>query len=351
MIRARLVALFVLGCSVALLGAQPAAESIVAATVESSLKSAPGKIRQLAFDGDADSYFASADHAKAGDHFTLVFDKPVTLKSVVATTGRPGGDDVLAGTLEMSADGKTFVELATFAGGRAEAKPGKSCQALRIKAGGDMKHPLVVRELAIKSEPLVAVFKYPIEFIVDVSDAPEMKEWADKVARLCERHFDMINEELRSDGFKPRTTITMALKSNYKGVAAAGGGKITGSVKYFKDRPGDVGAMIHETVHCVQSYRTRGNPGWLVEGIADYVRFFKFEPGKIGKIKTDSHYNGSYRTTAAFLAFVTDKYEKELVRKLNKAMREGEYREEIWKTLTKKSVKELDDEWRETLKK
>ncbi len=38
--------------------------------------------------------------------------------------------------------------------------------------------------------------------------------------------------------------------------------------------------MVHETVHCVQRYRGRGNPGWLVEGVADYVRFFKYEPKK-----------------------------------------------------------------------
>jgi hypothetical protein len=132
-------------------------------------------------------------------------------------------------------------------------------------------------------------------------------------------------------------------------VAAAGGGRITGSVNYFKARPGDIGAMIHETVHVVQSYRT-GGPGWLVEGIADYIRFFKYEPGKLGKISKDPHYNGSYRTSAAFLNFVVQKYDKHLVRKVNKGLRDGVYREEIWKTLTKKTLKELDEEWRESLK-
>jgi hypothetical protein len=108
--------------------------------------------------------------------------------------------------------------------------------------------------------------------------------------------------------------------------------------------------MIHETVHCVQDYRTRGS-GWLVEGIADYIRFFKFEPGKIGRIAKDPHFNGSYRTTAAFLNFVSTQYDADLVKKINKAMREGEYREEIWRTLTKKTLKELDEEWRASMKK
>ena len=47
----------------------------------------------------------------------------------------------------------------------------------------------------------------------------------------------------------------MTLKKSYRGVAAASGSRITGSVKYFKDHPDDVGAMIHETAHIVQHYR------------------------------------------------------------------------------------------------
>ena len=40
--------------------------------------------------------------------------------------------------------------------------------------------------------------------------------------------------------------------------------------------------MVHETTHVVQAYRRGARPGWLVEGISDYIRFFKFEPGKLG---------------------------------------------------------------------
>jgi hypothetical protein len=332
---------------------EKAANGPVAAVIETTLKSASGQIAQFAFDGDADRYFASADNIKAGDHFTLTFDKPVAVKSVVVTTGRPKGDDRLdVGALEGSADGKTFEELAKFAEGVATAKPkGKQLLAVRVKPGADLKYPLVIREIVIESDPAVTTFKYPVEFVVDVSDAPEMKDWPDKVARLCERNYAMICDELKSDGFRPRTVVNLTLKKNYRGVAATGGGRITGSVSYFKQHEDDVGAMIHETVHVVQAYRSPNNPGWLVEGIADYVRFFKFEPGKIGKTNADrARYNGSYRVTAAFLNYVSEKYDPQLVNKLNKAMREGEYKEEIWKALTKQTVKELDEEWRASLK-
>jgi hypothetical protein len=333
--------------------AAPPAMPPVAAVIETTLSTSAGQIRQFAFDGDSNTYFASKESLGKKDHFTLTFDKAVAVKSIVVTTGRPdGGDRLDAGTLESSADGKKFEPIARFADGVARtALRGENVQAIRIRAMDDQKHPLTIREIAIDSKPSVAIFRYPVEFVVDVRDATEMKEWAEKVARICERAYPMINEELRSDGFKPPHLVRMTLRSNYRGVAMAGGSRITGSVKYFKARPEDVGAMVHETVHIVQHYRTRNNPGWLVEGIADYVRFFKYEPGKIGRINPNrARYNGSYRVTAAFLAYLTKKYDRDIVRKLNQVMREGEYEEAIFKRLTGKTVQDLDREWRGTLR-
>ena len=63
-----------------------------------------------------------------------------------------------------------------------------------------------------------------------------------------------------------------------------------------------------------------------------------------------ARYDRSYRVTAAFLAFVAEKYDRELVRKLNAALRAGSYRGEIWKELTGKTVTELDEEWRSSLR-
>ncbi len=178
--------------------------------------------------------------------------------------------------------------------------------------------------ITVESDPAVTVFKYPVEFVVDVSDAPEMQEWIDKAARICTREYPLLCEDLKSDGWTPRRVIQMRLTSSYRGVAATSGGRITGSVKYFKSHADDFGAMVHETVHTIQGLGRGNNPGWLVEGIADYERFFKYEPGKAGPVDPDrSHYDGSYRVTATFLNFVSEKYDKELVRQAQRArMRE-----------------------------
>src|SRR5690349_20061687 len=103
--------------------AEPAG-SPVAATIDTTLGTASGQIRQFAFDGDDGTSFASEQDAGREDQFTLVFDKPVSVKSVAVKTGRPdGGDGLDAGTLEVSTDGRSFVEVAKFADGAARWEP------------------------------------------------------------------------------------------------------------------------------------------------------------------------------------------------------------------------------------
>lgn len=323
-----------------------------AATVETTLPTQGEDIRQLAYDGRHETFFASARPASDADHFTLAFERPVTVRSVVVTTGRPDGGGALAkGDLEYSEDGETFQKLAAFEGGKAHARNVKKLiQAIRIKPG-KTEGPIAIGEIALVSNPIVPIFKYPVEFVLDVADAPDMKQWAELVARTCTRAYPMINEALASDGFQPARVIHLKLSKTYEGVAATSGHRIVGSVNFFRQRNHDVGAMVHETVHVVQAYHHGHNPGWLVEGVSDYVRFFLFEPGKLGPINhRTAHHDGSYRVTAAFLAYLTAKYDPTIVRTLNRAMREGQYDEKIFHQLTGKNLKELDEEWRETLR-
>ncbi len=319
----------------------PAPRTVVRAVAESSLPTAGSRIRQFAFDGDPNTYFATEGNAKENDHLTLTFDQPVKLHAASVLTGRSAEPPSPIVT-EISTDGKTFIRL--------PPNGLDGARAVRVRAAADLAGPLVVREITIQSEPQLVSFRYPIEFVLDVTDAPEMKAWGEKVVRVCEREYPDICSFLASDGYTPPTQLRMTMKSAYGGVAEAGGGRITGSVKYFKSRPDDIGAMVHETVHCVQQYKGRGNPGWLVEGIADYCRFWRYEPGKAGRlIPEKAQYNASYRTTAAFLAFVTDKYDLQAVPKLNAMCREGRYTPAAWRALTGKDVEELNQEWRQSL--
>ncbi len=338
----RAILLLFTGVSTAALAADPAPgpRPVVRAVIESSLPTAKGNIRQFAFDANPDTYFESARNATQDDHLTLTFDEPIQPRTVAVALGRPGVDtEGSAYVLEYSADGTMF-----------RSDRPAAVKAFRVRVTKDLPQPFAVREITINSNPKVVPFRYPIEFALDVADAPELKAWGEKVVRVCEREYPDICAFLASDGYTPPTQIRMALKTDYNGVAAAGGGRIVGSVKYFKSNPSDVGAMVHETVHCVQNYKSRGLPGWLVEGVADYVRFWRYEPGKAGRLTPErARYDGSYRTTAAFLAFVTEKYDRQAVPKLNAMLRENRYTPEAWRALTGKSVDELNQEWRQSL--
>src|SRR5262245_33355217 len=73
----------------------------VSVAIETTLATALPQIGQFAFDGDANTYFASANNPRTSDHFTLVFDQPVKAKSIAVITGRTDGSDLMvAGKLE-----------------------------------------------------------------------------------------------------------------------------------------------------------------------------------------------------------------------------------------------------------
>ncbi len=348
----RLTSLFVLAGAVVPVFA--ADKPVPVATVVSSTLATDGeKIRQFAFDGSDDTYFASTKAPTKGDSFTLTFDQAVTVKSVKVTTGKPkGGNAAADAVLSGSADGKEFAQVAKFADGTATAKPEKKFTAVRIEFPADAKEAVVVREFTLETDPPLAAFKYPVEIVPNADEAPELKEWFEGVAKLCEKQYPMICDELKADGYIPPTRITMTLKKDEKGVAYASGTRIVGAVSYFEKHKDDVGAFVHETAHCVQQYKGRNNPGWLVEGVADYVRFFKYEPKKPGKLQPEkAKYDGSYRTTAAFLEYVVTTHDKEAVRKLNAAMKQGKYTPDLWKDITGKSLEDLGRDWQKSLAK
>ena len=188
---------------------------------------------------------------------------------------------------------------------------------------------------------------------VDTSDAPELNEYGKKVKAVAEEWYPKIAELLPSDGFTPPDHVTIVFRKDYKGVAAAGGDRIVCAVKWFTDHPEDVGAIVHELAHVVQQYPGGRKPGWLVEGIADHVRFFHYEPpeGRPHPNPDRAKYTDSYRTTAAFLEWAQATHDPKLVIKLNAACRERRYTDEIWKELTGKTADELGEDWKASLRK
>jgi hypothetical protein len=200
---------------------------------------------------------------------------------------------------------------------------------------------------------------------IDTTETPDLTEWANKkLAPVVVQWYPQLVRMLPSPGYAPPTHFSITFRKDKKGVADTSGTRINCAAGWFRTTlDGEArGAIVHEMVHVVQQYgaarRTNPhpnrNPGWLVEGIPDYIRWYKYEPesngAAIGKRGlAEARYDGSYRISANFLHWAVQKYDPNLIQKLNTSMREGTYSDSIWKTLTGKTVQDLDAEWKADL--
>lgn len=191
---------------------------------------------------------------------------------------------------------------------------------------------------------------------VDATETPDLKDWAFKSGELCAEWYPKIVKLLDSEGFKPYDNIRIRFRENMRGVAGTSRASISVSANYVRKNTNDWGMIIHELTHIVQAYpeaqQGYTKPGWLVEGIADYIRICHFEPNaRRPRINPDrASYRDAYKTTAIFLEWAEKKYDKELVKKLNQPLREGKFKVEMFKDFTGKTVDELWQEFTDDLR-
>jgi len=248
---------------------------------------------------------------------------------------------------------------------------------------------------AEKIAPLIFHSKNPeCEIVIDISDAPDLKEWVEtKLGPTLVEWYPKISQMIPSEGYTPPKTflVTFPLRN---GVANTSGPferpLIRANPAWLKSQFNReaVGAMVHEEVHVVQQYNafnanrrgaaTRPAPppptqpggattqarrggrrgggqdtGWLTEGIADCIRWWYYEPDgprRYPALTPTTNYDGYYTISANFLHYVAEKYDKDLVKKLNAALREHRYSPDLWKEYTGKDVETLNTEWKTTLK-
>ena len=183
-------------------------------------------------------------------------------------------------------------------------------------------------------------------------EVPELAAWGKQAGQLCAAWYPRICDLLASEGFTPPNSVQLHFRKDMKGVAATGGNVIDIAADYVKGHTNDYGMVIHELTHVVQSYPP-GGPGWLVEGIADYIRLSHFEPQvPVPRIDPDrASYRDAYKTTAAFLAWIEKNHDRQIVKKLNRALREKTFREELFSEFTGRNVNELWHGFTQSLRK
>ncbi len=201
-------------------------------------------------------------------------------------------------------------------------------------------------------------------YIIDSTKAPALTEWSEKeLLPVIEEWYPKLVEMLPSDGYRAPDQVTFEYRDDMGGTPAyAAGNKIALSAPWF---PGQLereakGCVVHEMGHVVQNYwrarmtnrQPKDTPGWVTEGICDYIRWFLFEPQTNGARVRDprqAKYDASYRITGNFLDWVIKEKDKDLLKKLNAAAREGRYEEKLWKDWTGKTVQELGEEWKKAV--
>jgi hypothetical protein len=176
-------------------------------------------------------------------------------------------------------------------------------------------------------------------------------EWAGKAARIVTEYYPKFDKLLESEGFIPPKEMSIVFRK-MEGVAFASGNQIVISADWIRRQPGDFGMVAHELVHVIQNYSGRGQgraPGWVTEGIADYVRHAHFEPDVLMRPVNPSRirYTDQYQITAGFFMWIEHVYDKEFVTKLNRHARQRTYSDDLFE---KYNGKPLDDLWAEYIK-
>ncbi|MBC8138424.1 MAG: hypothetical protein H8F28_21300 [Fibrella sp.] len=329
--------------------ARQQAPSSVDALLYSTMPSSNAHRPEMVMDNDPNTYFRSAYGMSDGDDLTILLSQPIPIQSIRITTGNTEGDDLLTdGFVDASPDGVTFTKIASFGSdGVADVKLGdKKISVLRIRVNKDKSvSALLVREITIKSPvKIVHVALGPGRGFVDISQAPDLAGWSERAQKQMESFWTETAAMLYSENFITPNKINIVYRTGpgVTDVAACGGGVMTVNAKWCREHPEDTGLTVHEMAHAVQSMSAY-NPVWLIEGIADYVRWVKFEPENHKpriNVQTAA-YHDSYRTTATFLGWCELKYDNTLVTKLNRVIRAGKYDTKLFAKYTGKDVDTL----------
>lgn len=195
-----------------------------------------------------------------------------------------------------------------------------------------------------KASAVDPAFKVEIDF----SKAPACETFAIKAKEIVEEWYPKVTEIL-FDKAHPLTVPTVRIIFEpMDGVAKTTNEGIYISEDWVtKKAPKDYGMVVHEMTHIVQDYKRKGE-SWLTEGIADYIRhkYFEKDIEKLQRqvIPDQSSYKQAYTIAAAFLFWLEENKDKDIVHKLNTASNDGTYKRELF---TQYCGADVDTLWKE----
>jgi len=202
---------------------------------------------------------------------------------------------------------------------------------------------IAVRAQDFVSRDSISKGRYTLIFINrDRNFSQETKQ------QMIDAFFTVYPREAKRFNKHTLRTVTFLIDPTYKGVAETGNGRARYNPEWLRKNPEDIDVVTHEVMHIVQDYR-HANPGWLTEGIADYVRYvYGVNNVKsrwtLPDYRSTQNYENAYRVTARFLLWVEKTKNKRIVDRLDAALRDGTYQPQLWEKLTGATVDQL---WKE----
>jgi hypothetical protein len=183
-------------------------------------------------------------------------------------------------------------------------------------------------------------------------EGADVKDWDKKAPEVASKWHDPIRKLLAVTTPVP-PEIQLIVRKGMKVPAYCTGNQLHLSWEHIQRFPDDLGMVVHELCHIVQSYPPR-QPGWLVEGIADYVRYYHYEPERGKKFTatgkditwTGADWKRGYLPAAAVLDWAVRHGKPKALEELNALLKAGKYSdeafakaagaspEELWKQLT-----------------
>jgi hypothetical protein len=199
---------------------------------------------------------------------------------------------------------------------------------------------------AVKSDDGIQTIKHGKYTLVFESKSPSFSKETSQT--LIDTYFKVYPKLVRTYNKKSARLVKFVIDPGYDGVAATSNARVVFNPTYMTAHPKDIDVVTHEVMHIVQAYGGRnGMPGWLSEGIADYVRsvYGVDNPGAgwtMPKYTEKQSYKNSYRITARFLVWLEANGQKGIVKKLDQAGRDKTYDNgALWTKLTGKTIDEL----------
>ena len=181
-----------------------------------------------------------------------------------------------------------------------------------------------------------------IKVNLEYSETPHLEKWGKDAKLLLEEWVPKTAKILNIENYPQE--INLVLQNTDEGIAYADSNKIVVSSHWIEKYPEDIGLIVHEGVHVVQLY-PNFNPGWLTEGIADYIRWHLYEEKPIEWFPMSENKNGwedAYQVTGGFLLYLMKEFNPDIVRILNSAMKTDSYSDS---TFNENIGKKLPDLW------